>query len=116
MSTGKQKCELLKAIRKQIAEQYGLEYNPSECSHEGVCSGTCPKCDAELKELQGQLDSLGRNDIELNNDILSLLDALENNDKEEDVHVLEGDVAPPSSDELMTVTMGMPLFGISSIN
>lgn len=108
MNQGKQKCELLKAIRKQIAEQYGLDYNPSECSHEGECSGTCPQCDAELKELQGQLDSLGRKDIELNKDILSQLDAFEKNDEEDDVHVLEGDVTPPNDDELMTVTMGMP--------
>ena len=55
MSSGKEKCEFLRRIRKGVAERYSLDYTPSECSFQGDCSGTCPKCDAELKELQHQL-------------------------------------------------------------
>lgn len=35
METGKEKCERLKAIRKHIAEQYGLEYVSTEFTHKG---------------------------------------------------------------------------------
>ena len=65
METGKEKCERLKAIRKQIAEQYGLEYVPTECTHKGECTGTCSKCDAELRDLQEQLNRIGIMEIEL---------------------------------------------------
>ena len=53
--TGKEKCEMLRRIRQGVARQYGLEYTPHECTHEGDCPGTCPMCDAELRDLQRQL-------------------------------------------------------------
>ena len=64
MNNGKEKCEILKRIRKYIAEKYGLDYTPSECTHKGDCSGSCPKCDSELQELQRQLDERGIKDID----------------------------------------------------
>ena len=48
MGKGKKKCELLKSLRKQIAKEYNLAYNPVECTHEGDCPGTCPQCDVEI--------------------------------------------------------------------
>lgn len=56
MQYGKKVCELLKDIRKQIANDNGIEYTPASCDHEGDCPGTCPQCDKELKELQEILD------------------------------------------------------------
>lgn len=32
---GKDKCNLLREIRRRIAELYGLTYQPAECHHEG---------------------------------------------------------------------------------
>lgn len=52
---GKQKCEMLKLIRKRIAEQNGIEYQPTSCHHHGECLGSCPKCEAETRLLQKQL-------------------------------------------------------------
>ena len=101
MNQGKQKCEILRRIRMDIAERYGLRFNPTECTHEGDCSGTCPKCDAELKDLQRQLESCGITDIDLTNIPIVQTD-------EDDIHILEGDVAAPSDDELVVVTEGMP--------
>ena len=100
MYKGKQKCEILRRIRQDVAERYGLQYTPSECKHQGDCSGTCPKCDAELEDLQRQLQSRGITDIDLTNI------PIEHSD--DDIHILEGDVAAPSDDDLVTVTMGMP--------
>ena len=59
MNAGKEMCEVLKSMRKKIAEQYGLVYEPTECHHEGNCQGTCPRCDAELRDLQRQLEEKG---------------------------------------------------------
>lgn len=56
MKYGKKVCELLKEIRKQIADDNSIEYTPISCDHEGDCPGTCPQCDKELKELQEILD------------------------------------------------------------
>ena len=55
MNRGKEICEKLKSIRKSIAERYGIAYEPAECNHQGDCAGTCPQCDAELKDLKLQL-------------------------------------------------------------
>ncbi len=57
MEKGKKKCETLKAIRKEVANANGIEYEPTKCDYEGECEGTCPKCDAELAELQRDLDA-----------------------------------------------------------
>ncbi|MGN1137503.1 MAG: DNA-directed RNA polymerase subunit alpha C-terminal domain-containing protein [Oscillospiraceae bacterium] len=58
--TGKEKCELLRAIRREIAERNGIEYLSAECHHEGDCLGTCPKCDAEARFLNSELERLVR--------------------------------------------------------
>ncbi len=63
MKKGKDKCEILKKIRKYVAKKYGLDYKPTECNHEGDCKGTCPKCEAELADLQEQLEAKGITDI-----------------------------------------------------
>ncbi|SRR5574344_1474831 len=65
MRVGKQICEILKSIRKEIADKYGLIYKPIECIHKGECNGTCPHCDAELKDLQNQLKAKGKSRIEI---------------------------------------------------
>ncbi len=53
--TGKDICEVLKSIRKNIAELNGIEYEPHECDHDGPCSGTCPNCDFEAADLMKKL-------------------------------------------------------------
>lgn len=53
--TGKNKCKILKEIRKQIANDNDIEFITSECSHQGECSGTCPKCEAEVRYLESEL-------------------------------------------------------------
>lgn len=53
--TGKEKCKLLKQIRKEIAESNGIVYLTSECTFEGDCRGFCPKCDAEIRYLDNEL-------------------------------------------------------------
>ena len=55
MKQGKHICETLKGIRREIAEANELDYTPTECTHEGDCAGTCPKCESETRWLEKQL-------------------------------------------------------------
>lgn len=52
---GKSKCKILKDIRKKIAQENDIEYVTSECKFQGECSGTCPKCEAEVRYLEQEL-------------------------------------------------------------
>lgn len=63
MYTGKKTCNQLKAIRKQIADANEIEYQPTECTHDGPCSGTCPKCESEMRYIEREIQqriSLGK--------------------------------------------------------
>lgn len=53
---GKERCRILKEIRIKIAEENGIEFAVSECTHKGDCRGTCPKCEAEVKYLERELE------------------------------------------------------------
>lgn len=53
--TGKNKCKILKQIRKQIAQDNDIAFVTSECQHQGECAGTCPKCEAEVRYLEQEL-------------------------------------------------------------
>ena len=53
---GKEKCKALKESRQKIAEQNDIAFAVSECTHQGDCRGTCPKCEAELRYLERQLE------------------------------------------------------------
>ena len=55
---GKRTCSLLKSIRCKIAEQNEIEFHTPECTFEGECKGTCPKCEAELRYLTQKLEKL----------------------------------------------------------
>lgn len=60
---GKNKCKILKEIRQKIADENDIPYVTRECSYQGECTGTCPKCEAELRYLEQELEkrrSLGK--------------------------------------------------------
>jgi hypothetical protein len=117
MSKGKDKCEFLRNIRRQVAAKYGLHYVPRECHHEGDCPGTCPVCDAELCDLQRQLKERGIENIEAferveTNDRFEVNPDLSSGpgvpaDYAEDCRPLEGDVIPPEKPEEICLE-GMP--------
>ena len=60
MPKGKQTCKILKEIRKQIAAENGIEFVTSECTYKGNCLGTCPKCEAEVRYLERELEKRQR--------------------------------------------------------
>ena len=76
--TGKQKCEMLRTIRKEIAQRNGIEYLSADCTHQGDCLGTCPKCDAEIRFLEYELNRKAQRGEEIsikgiNNEIVIII-------------------------------------------
>ncbi len=60
---GRAKCKILKEIRQKIADENDIPYVTRECTYQGDCSGTCPKCESELRYLEKELErrqSLGK--------------------------------------------------------
>ncbi len=111
-----------------VAEKFGLSYNPSECTHEGDCAGTCPMCDAELLDLQRQLSAKGIRNIDMKPELEKIngSELMDSRDSTPDVlagipappeivedssqeFVLQGDVPFPKEEKRITITDGMPL-------
>lgn len=55
MTKGKKLCNYLRDVRKEIADANEIDYNPTPCTHEGDCMGTCPKCEAEVRHIENGL-------------------------------------------------------------
>ena len=51
----KEKCRELKQIRAKMAEDLGVELHQTECTYEGYCSGSCPKCKQEELRLNAAI-------------------------------------------------------------
>ena len=60
MARGKQTCKILKEIRKQIAAENDIKLVIEECTYQGDCLGTCPKCEAEVRYLEHELEKRQR--------------------------------------------------------
>lgn len=52
---GKDICKELKAVRKRIAEENGIDLEIPECTYQGPCKGTCPRCESEVRFLENAL-------------------------------------------------------------
>ena len=52
---GKKTCDALRNIRQNIANVNGIEYTPAECTYQGDCPGTCPRCESEMRYIERQL-------------------------------------------------------------
>ena len=60
MAKGKQTCKILKEIRKQIAAENDIKLVIEECTYQGDCLGTCPKCESEVRYLEHELEKRQR--------------------------------------------------------
>ena len=55
MNHGKETCRILKELRHKIAEANDIALETSECRFKGDCTGTCPRCESEVRYLELQL-------------------------------------------------------------
>ena len=63
MNRGKNICKVLKEIRRDVARENDIPLEIPECTYEGDCRGTCPRCEAEVRYLEkelGKRKSLGK--------------------------------------------------------
>lgn len=98
--TGKEKCKYLKELRATIAASHNIEgFEYKECDFEGVCSGTCPMCDAEAEALYEILREKGKLDeLKALEDILKFSYIPEKIKEECQEETLMGDIEPPKFD------------------
>ena len=54
--TGKNKCRMLREIRRSIAAENEIPFHTEDCKYKGDCKGTCPKCEEEVRYLERQLE------------------------------------------------------------
>lgn len=52
---GKDKCRILREIRRKIAVENDIILITKDCTYQGECKGTCPKCESEVRYLEAQL-------------------------------------------------------------
>lgn len=55
---GKALCEYLRSVRKEIAKANGIDLKTEECTYNGPCAGTCPRCDEEIWHLNAELGKI----------------------------------------------------------
>lgn len=63
MNRGKNICKVLKDVRGKVARENDIPLEIPECTFEGDCRGTCPRCEAEVRYLEQELrkrKSLGK--------------------------------------------------------
>ena len=54
---GKSICKYLKSVRRAVAKANGIDLEIPECTFDGECSGTCPRCEAEVRMLEQALSA-----------------------------------------------------------
>lgn len=57
-SDGKQVCVELRSMRSELAQANNIPFESEECSYEGLCAGTCEKCDQEAAYLRDKLSEI----------------------------------------------------------
>lgn len=55
MNHGKNICKQLKEVRRHIALENDIPLEIKECTYKGECSGTCPRCEAEVQYMENSL-------------------------------------------------------------
>jgi hypothetical protein len=114
MNQGKSNCDFLKNIRLQIAEENNIPLTIDECTFEGNCQGTCPRCEAELIYLETKLverSSFGKKILVAGLSLGLLTSTLISCDPYDPP--LEGDILPPP-DTTRTEKMITPDYAVEN--
>lgn len=83
----KERCNILRNVRFRVASQNGIKYQPHECTFEGRCIGTCPKCEEESRYIMNELRRKYKEGQSIHIDPTSLADLI----KIEDATILSFD-------------------------
>lgn len=66
MTRGKELCNVLKEIRKKIAIANNIPFETTLCTVQEECTGTCPKCEAEMIYLNSEIDKKIKHNEQVN--------------------------------------------------
>lgn len=89
----KERCNILRNVRFRVASQNGIKYQPHECTFEGRCIGTCPKCEEESRYIMNELRKKYKEGQSIHIDPISLADLI----KIEDATILSFDKDYPTN-------------------
>lgn len=109
---GKDLCNLLTAVRHDIAVRYDIDLEKRECTHQGYCPGTCPLCEQEVERLGNEMRDKKIERPEVSENLMDDINSFDGKNETEDtngpllppgimappedeVYQLEGDVIPP---------------------
>ena len=104
MEHGKKICKALKNIRSLVAQANDIPLQIEECTYEGHCTGTCPKCEAEARFLEEALQQRRDKGLPIRVEHLMSEEHLrqivesssdDNNFDNEDFTPLQGEPMPP---------------------
>ena len=115
---GKEKCKILKEIRAQIAAANEIAWVTEECPHKGECRGTCPKCEAEVRKLERELErrrALGKTVavVGLSAGLIATTTACDAlNNFGNTYHELDGDMIVPQSSLSSTYVLDGDIAGV----
>ena len=112
---GKQTCRILRQIRAEIARRNDIDLVIRECTFQGECRGTCPRCEQEVRYLEEQLEKRRRlqKGVALAGVAAGMIAALSGCDAMEPPpaeEVLLGEIAEitPQPTEVCTMGVAMP--------
>ena len=94
---GKTRCKILKDIRRQIAENNDISYVTSECKYQGDCKGTCPKCEAEVRYLERELENRRKRGLAITLTGLATVVTLSTAGCDSPFTQVDGEMLPPES-------------------
>ncbi len=87
-ANGKRICEVLKAIRRELASNNDLDFTERECTHQGDCPGTCPLCEHELQTLHRQLQAINAPDLNVSDYLLEAINPPMKETPPQDSHLI----------------------------
>jgi pyruvate formate lyase activating enzyme len=105
---GKEKCEVLKEVRRQLAEANDIELPKRDCSHEGDCLGTCPLCQQELQTLSEELAMKEESRMAVKEETIQRIDEFLGPKREDGLSSHEEDEQPLEGETRILDGMPMP--------
>lgn len=96
---GKAICKILREIRREIAAQMGCgELPPDDCTHEGNCPGTCPRCEYELNLLSRFMRENGKTELKISDELARRIEEMWQNTIEDASQSNDAEIMPENGE------------------
>lgn len=96
---GKAICKILREIRREIAAQMGCgELPPDDCTLEGNCPGTCPRCEYELNLLSRFMRENGKTELKISDELARRIEEMWQNTIEDASQSNDAEIMPENGE------------------